>query len=48
MPITELKPDDLESIDQTLVEKVSFEQQYNSRNARNYPLRGKVCLSIKF
>jgi len=48
VPVTDLKPDDLESINQTLVEKVSFEQEYNSRNTTNYPLRGRVCLSIKF
>ncbi len=44
VPITDLKPDDLESVNQTLVEKVSFEQQYNSRNKTNYPLRGRVRL----
>ncbi|CAF0979503.1 unnamed protein product [Rotaria sordida] len=41
VPITDLKPENLESVDQTLVEKVSFEQQYNSRNFTNYPLRGR-------
>jgi len=41
VPVTDLKPEDLESINQTLVERVSFEQQYNSRNAKNYPMRGR-------
>lgn len=42
VPITDLKAEDLDTVDQTLVEKVSFEQQYNSRNQTNYPLRGRV------
>ncbi len=47
VPITELKPEDFGSVDQTKVEKVSFEQDYNSRNQINYPLRGKVCLILR-
>ena len=42
VPITELKPDSVQPASQTLVEKVSFDQQYNSRNPNNYPLRGRV------
>ncbi|CAF2583154.1 unnamed protein product [Rotaria sp. Silwood2] len=41
VPITDLKSENLESVNQTLAEKVSFEQQYNSRDATNYPLRGR-------
>ncbi|CAF5179558.1 unnamed protein product, partial [Rotaria magnacalcarata] len=40
VPITDLKPDDFGPVNQTHVEKVSYEQQYDSRNAANYPLRG--------
>jgi hypothetical protein len=45
VPITELKTEDFESITKPLVEKVSFEQQYNSRQSSNYPLRGQVGYS---
>ena len=42
VPITELKVDHYDAEPRTLVERVSFEQQYNSRNDTNYPLRGRV------
>ncbi|CAF1002991.1 unnamed protein product [Adineta ricciae] len=41
VPITDYKPDNLQSVNQKLTEAVSFEQQYDSRSATNYPLRGK-------
>ena len=43
VPVTDLKTEDFQTTNQTHVEKVSFEQDYNSRNEQNYPLRGKVC-----
>lgn len=46
MPITDFKPENLGPVNQKLVEKVSFEQQYNSRKTQNYPLRGRVCVKI--
>ena len=46
MPVTDLKSEDFQTTNQTHVEKVSFEQDYNSRNERNYPLRGKVCAPL--
>ncbi|CAF5173936.1 unnamed protein product, partial [Rotaria magnacalcarata] len=46
VPITDLKPDDFGPVNQTHVEKVSYEQQYDSRNAANYPLRGNRQVPI--
>ncbi|CAF0869619.1 unnamed protein product [Adineta steineri] len=41
VPITDLKPENLQKINQQLVEGISYEQQYNSRSDTNYPVRGR-------
>ncbi|CAF0859075.1 unnamed protein product, partial [Didymodactylos carnosus] len=41
VPVTEMKQKGREQINQKLVEKVSFENQYDSRTDTNYPLRGR-------